>query len=90
MKVECSICNNSFANKNSLYQHRNKFHKTHDKTSNNRKVLLPNPIAEGVISTHVEDINRKRNHSNEDQSEESEYENEAIVKKGKVKNRMMR
>ena len=80
MEYVCSICNNSYANKRSLASHKSQFHKTQDKTSNNRKILLPNPATDDIIPTHVEDINRKRNHSNEDQSEESEYENEAIVK----------
>ena len=41
MKVECSICNKDFANKNSLYQHRNKYHKSMDKNLNEEKVLVP-------------------------------------------------
>ena len=43
MRVECFICNKDFANKNSLYQHRNKYHKNMDKNSNERIVLLPHP-----------------------------------------------
>ena len=68
MRVECSICNKDFANKNSLYQHRNKYHQSMDKNLNEEKVLVPNPT--------FMDINRKRSHSS-DSSRESDSNNNA-------------
>ena len=73
MEYLCPFCNKTYANKRSLASHKSQFHKTLD---NNRKVLLPNPISEDTIPAYGEDINRKRFYS----SEESEDENEVIVK----------
>ena len=81
MEYLCPFCNKTYANKRSLASHKSQFHKTLDKTSNNRKVLLPNPISEDTIPAYGEDINRKRSYS----SEESEDENEVIVKRRKNK-----
>ena len=72
MRVECSICKKDFANKNSLYQHRNKYHQNMDKNSNEGNVLVPNPT--------FMDINRKRSRSN-DSSEESDSDKNAKVNK---------
>ena len=75
MRVECSICNKTYANKSSLYSHKNKYHQNMDKNSNDRKVLLPNPT--------IMDGNRKRSRSS-DISEASESDNDVKVKRIKT------
>ena len=60
MSVECSICNKSFTNKNSLYQHRNKYHRKMDKTSNGeKKYSLPHPAFGNNIPQFEEDSSKK-------------------------------
>ena len=65
MRVECYICNKSFANKNSLYQHRNKFHRNMDTTSNVEKTYLlqHHPAFGNNIAQFDKDTNKKRKRS---------------------------
>ena len=69
MEHLCTFCNKIYATKRSLASHKSKFHKTLNKTSSN--------TSEDNIPAYRERINRKRTYS----SEESEDENEAIVKR---------
>ena len=67
----CYDCNKSYANKRSLASHKSKYHKTSDKTSNSRKVLLPHPAFGNNIPKFKED-NETENLSNDSLSESSE------------------
>ena len=93
MSHMCYICNKPYANKASLAAHKSRYHKTRDNNSNETHQSFGNDIPKfgenpnndnlSESSENIEDNTKmkKRSHS----SEESDTDNEVIVKRTKTK-----